>query len=451
VNVFLRKAATFAVRWLPFVVPPCYFLLIVCLQPRDRMGPPDAAPWLQSSLYDDYDATAMALRGLNAARGRMAGATDPPTMPSPDEFDRTLDDPRQTLKPRYHLEYPPSALLLFRLGWLGQTDLNSFPPAILNGDYNAIVQHKPRDEQERHWWNQFRRAMQTNMLLMMVCGLGLMAVLRAGYERGGRLSSSGLLLLLPAALYFTLNRFDIVPALLTALSFACLGRRWTAASAVFLAAAMMVKIYPVLLAPLVFRYLMPEWRRAAVWTSCYGATALTLLLPPLLSEGWPAVWESFRFQLNREPMPFTAYGPLLPLSLAASDGVGRAFRLGSLALTVAILCWTRPTDLASLLRRGAVVLIVFIGLSVTFSPQWVVWLAPLCLPLARGNRLLTGLIMALDLATYFTFPVYSPLWGPFDAGGVDHAVYARFAVLVGLAATLIWQDLRRTPRAIPAK
>jgi hypothetical protein len=412
------------------------------------MGPPDAAPWLHTSLYDDYDATALALRGLNAARGRMAGATDPPTPRNPDDFNRTLDDPRQKLKPRYHLEYPPSTLLLFRLGWLGQSDLNSFPPAILDGDYNAIVQHTPRDEQERRWWNQFRRAMQINMLLMVVCGLALTAVLRVGYEPNGGLSSAGLLLLLPAALYFTLNRFDIVPALLTALSFACLGRRWTVASAVFLAAAMIIKIYPVLLVPLVLRYLVPEWRRAGLWILCYIGTALAFLLPPLLLEGWPAVWESFHFQLAREPMPFTAYGPLLPLSLAANDAVGRAFRLGTLALAIVALCWTRPADLASLLRRGAVVLIVFIGLSVTFSPQWVLWLAPLCLPPAKRNWPLTGLIIALDLATYFTFPVYSPIWGPFDAGGGDRAVYVRFAVLAVLAMVLLWQDRRRTYRRV---
>jgi hypothetical protein len=450
VNVLLRRAATFTVRWAPFVVPPCYFLLIVYLQPRDHMGPPDAAPWLHTSLYDDYDATALALRGLNAARGRLAGATDPPTLHSPDDFNRTLDDHRQKLKPRYHLEYPPSALWLFRLGWLGQPDLNSFPPAILDGDYNAIVQHTPRDEQERRWWGQFRRAMQVNMLLMVVCGLGLTAVLRAGYDSDGGLSSSGLLLLLPAALYFTLNRFDVVPALLTALSFACLGRRWTVASAVFLAAAMMIKVYPALLIPLVLRYLVPEWRRAGLWILWYIGTALAFLLPTLLLGGWPAVWESVHFQLAREPMPFTAYGPLLPLSLAANDAAGRAFRLGTLALAIVALCWTRPADVASLLRRGAVILIVFIGLSVTFSPQWVLWLAPLCLPLARRDWLLTGLIIALDLATYFTFPVYSPIWGPFDAGGVDRAVYARFAVLGVLAAALLWQDWRRvlTPNKV---
>ena len=376
-------------------------------------------------------------------RGRLAGATDPPSSLDEAAFVESLDNPHQTLKPRYHLEYPPTTLLFFRLGWIGQTGLDSFPPAILDGDYIALDRHQPRNDQERRWWNQFRRAMQTNMLLMVVCGLGLTAVLRAGYETGGGLSSSGLLLLLPAALYFTVNRFDVVPALLTALSFACLGRRWTAASAVFLATAMMVKVYPVLLAPLVLRYLLPQWRRAGRWLLCYTATALFSCCRLCYWKVGRRLWESFHFQLTRELMAFTAYGPLLPVSLAANDAVGRVFRLGTLALTIAVLCWTRPTDMASLLRRGAVVLIVFIGLSVIFSPQWVLWLAPLLLPLARRNWLHTGLFIALDLATYFTFPVYSPVWGPFDAGGMDRAVYVRFAVLAALAVVLLWQDQRR--------
>lgn len=442
-----RRAAAVAVRWAPFVVLPGYLLLVFALQPCDHMGPPDAAPWLHRSLYDDYDVTAMALRGLNAERGRTAGATVYPRGLSSDQFDESLDAPDQTLKPRYHLEYPHAVLLFFRLGWFWQSDLNSYPPAILDGDYNAIVRHTPRNDQERRWWGEFRRATQTYMLLMTACALGLVVVLRAGYEPGGGLSSSGLLLLLPAALYFTLNRFDMLPALLTALSLACLGRRKTAASALFLAAATIVKVYPVLLAPLVLRRLLPEWRRAGVWLLCYAGAAAAFLLPTLLLEGWPTLWEPFHFQFNREPMPFTAYGPLLPLDLAANDLTGRLFRLGGLALTVAALCLTRPPDLASVLRRGAVVLIVFIGLTVYFSPQWLLWLLPLCLPLARRNWPLVGLLVVLDLITYNTFPVFSAVWGPMDQAGFDRAVYARFAVFAALIVVLLWQDWHRRPQA----
>ena len=443
----LRRAAVVAARWAPFVVPPCYLLLVFALQPRDHMGPPDAAPWLYSSLYDDYDATAMALRGLNFARGRIPGSADPPCQQPPHGLNQELDDPNLALKPRYHLEYPPAALLLFRLGWVGQSNLDSYPPAVLDGDYVQLVQHEPRNEQERVWWGQFRRAGQTYMLLMMACGLSLTAVLRAGYEPNGGLSSSGLLLLLPAALYFTLNRFDVLPALLVAVSLACLGRRFTAASAAFLAAATALKLFPLLLAPLILRYLLPDWRRAAAWVGCYAAVGVASLAPPLLMYGWPGLLEPLRFQLGREPSAFVLYGPLLPPWLAANDLTGRLFRLGTLAAAVVVVCATRPPDLASLLRRGAVVLIVFLCLSVYFSPQWVLWLAPFCLPLTRGNRLLPTLLIALDLITYYTFPVYAPVWGPMESGGMDRAVYARFLAFVALAAALLWQEWRAVRQA----
>ena len=442
-----RRAAAVAARWAVFVVPPCCLLLIFRLQPRYPMPQPDYAPWLYRSLWDDYDTTSWAFRGLNAARGRMPGAHDPPERIFEPEFGESLHAPDQQLKPRYHLEFPSGALLFFRLGWIGQSGLDSYPPAILDGDYNAFVEHAPVGDQERRWWEQFRRVDQVYMVLVLCLGLGLAAVLRWGYEPGGRLSSSGLLLLLPASLYFTLNRFDMLPALLTALSLACLGRRKTAASAVFLAAAAAVKLYPILLAPLVLRWLLPDWRRAAVWAGCFAAAGAAFLLPPLLMYGWPGVWEPLRFQLSRSPENFTAYGPLLPLSLSENDLASRAFRLGTLALTAIAVCWTRPADLAGVLRRGAIVLIVFIALSVWFSPQWLLWLAPLCLPLARRNWPLVALLVALDLVTYFTFPSYSPLWGPADAGGIAHAVYARFAVFAALIALLAWQEWRKWPQA----
>jgi hypothetical protein len=457
VNAVLRRAASFAGRWAPFVVPPAYLLLVFCLQPADHFGPPDAAPWVYSSFYDEYDPNSYALRGLNAARGRMPGAHDAPCQPPPDGLIKELDDPNLPLKPRFHLEFPPGALLLFRLGWLGQSGLDSYPAAILDGDYVQFVRHSPRNDQERRWCAQYRMVERVYMTLMVLCLLGLAAVLRAGYAPG--IGGGVLLLLLPASLWFTVNRFDALPTLLVALSLACLGRvaraascpwHMLGASAAFLAVGTAVKLFPVLLAPLVLRHLLPDWRRAAIWAGAFIAVTAACFLPPILLYGWPGVWEPLRFQLSREPMAFTAYGPLLPMSLAASDLPGRAFRLGALALTVAGLCVTRP-DLAGVLRRGAVVLIVFIGLAVYFSPQWILWLAPLCLPLTRGSRVLVGLVIALDLVSYYTYPVWAgPVWAPFGSGGLEHAVYARFAVLGGLVALLLWQEWRNASQAGPA-
>ena len=65
-------------RALAFVVPAAYCALAVILAPSDRLGAPSAlnrtvSPGFSTKrlLYDDYDVTAMVLRGLNMAAGRI--------------------------------------------------------------------------------------------------------------------------------------------------------------------------------------------------------------------------------------------------------------------------------------------------------------------------------------------------------------------------------------------
>jgi hypothetical protein len=270
-----------------------------------------------------------------------------------------------------------------------------------------------------------------------------MAVLRLGYERGRRLSGPVALLLLPAALYFTANRFDIVPALLTALSLACLGRRWLVASAVFLAIGTMVKVYPVLLVPLVVRYLWDNRKAALVWTTAYGLTMAALLLPPLLQFGWESTWAPYHFQLSRAHLAVgTLYGRVLPEILAGQGVAARLFRTGSVVLVAAALSWHRPAGLAGLLRRGAVVLVVFVCLQVFYSPQWILWLSPLLIPLARLDRRVLWLTVALDLATYVSFPMV------FDSEfSLDPLTYMRVLILVALVAVLMQAEFGRKSSA----
>jgi hypothetical protein len=63
-------------------------------------------------------------------------------------------------------------------------------------------------------------------------------------------------------------------------------------------------------------------------------------------------------------------------------------------------------DLASLLRRGALVLLVFTSLAVFYSPQWIIWFAPLLLPLVGRDRRIGWGVASLDLLTYLTFPLW---------------------------------------------
>jgi hypothetical protein len=196
-----------------------------------------------------------------------------------------------------------------------------------------------------------------------------------------------------------------VPALLTAASLACLGRRRLIASALFLAAATMIKVYPILLAPVIVRYLIVHRRDAVTWATAFTAGCLALLLFPLMWTDWQAITGPYRVQLTREPMGATLYVDALPKALAANDLLGRGFRFGTLALVMLALLVRRPPSLESVLRRGAIALIVFAALSVFFSPQWILWFSPLLVPLAGRRWSVLLLVVGLDLTTYLTVPV----------------------------------------------
>lgn len=433
-------------RYWPFLLPPLYLLLIFALQPADRLGDPPAR--VGRLVYDDYDLTALVLRGLNAAHGRTPGHPHPEYL-NGTAFRAALEQ-KTELEEAYFLEYPPTALLVFRLAWLGRPV--DVPPAILDGWHNNLVEHRPRTETERDLWQRIRTAIRIVQSLMMFCLLGLMAVLLVGYEADGGLAGPIWLLVLPGALYFALNRFDVLPALLTALSFYCLGRQRFAVSAVFLALAVLVKVYPILLAPLVGRYLLAKPRAAFGWLAVFLGTIVLFLLPPLLTWGWDATWAPIRIQLGRGlELGWTLYGVALPESWGEPTRWGRVFRLGSVLLVGALLVWRRPDDLADLLRRGAVVLIVFVALQVFYSPQWILWLSPLLIPLARTQPAVLWLTVALDLLTYGSFPLAYDLPGFAGVTGVRDVL--RVALVWGrvvLLGMLAWALLRRPLATIRA-
>ncbi|MFL5340699.1 MAG: hypothetical protein ACJ8F7_11160 [Gemmataceae bacterium] len=378
------------------------------IQPGNRLRCPHDDYLLLSAVYDEFDLTAMALRGLNAEHGRQAGRAENPFEGwyEPPLARRLGDD--VPLRPRYFLEYPHAALLLFRAGYWVQPSARDrpVPPAVIDGDYHDIAMYCPQTEAEEGLWRCFVTATRFYVVVMLVCLFLLMAILEWGYGPGTGLAGGSLLLLMPALLYFTLNRFDVVPALLTAVSLACLGRKWHTASALALAAAVLVKVYPVLLAPLVLRYLWADRRAAGRWAAAFASGCSLVMTPLLFGEDLQAVIAPYQFQLTRPPeLGMTIYGCLLPVPLGVG-ALGVAFRGTALAGTAVALLWRPVPDLASLLRRGTLLLLVFVSLPVFYSPQWVVWFAPLLFPLVRRDRRLGASFAGLDVVTYLTFPVW---------------------------------------------
>src|SRR5262249_46321941 len=86
---------------LPFLLPPLALAVLVWLQPADHMGAfPDRAPWLGRLVYDDWDWSAVLLRGLNASLGRKAGRAGE-LQPSDAEFLAGMDASDRFFEERY--------------------------------------------------------------------------------------------------------------------------------------------------------------------------------------------------------------------------------------------------------------------------------------------------------------------------------------------------------------
>jgi hypothetical protein len=131
---------------------------------------------------------------------------------------------------------------------------------------------------------------------------------------------------------------------------------------------------------------------------------------------------------------WTFYGRVLPTELGRS----KEARLGLIALSLLAAVATRPADLASVLRRCALVLILFVSLAVFWSPQWILWFLPLTIPLARRDRWLLVPAVALDVVNYVSFPIL--FWLVPNDTLAEAMIYARAAAWFGLAALLLRRE-----------
>src|SRR4051794_33386912 len=148
-----QRAKRSIADWTLYVIPILYLAVVLWLQPADHLGKPGNSP-LPRLFYDDFDWTAVGLRSLNAELGRVPGKmTDPCTIP--DAW--IIDPPDGGTAPvphQYFLEYPDTALSLFRIPYHFLLDGNErkIGPGILDVCQAAIVLHLPETATERALW-----------------------------------------------------------------------------------------------------------------------------------------------------------------------------------------------------------------------------------------------------------------------------------------------------------
>lgn len=430
-------------HWLALLVPVLAAALVLRMQPEDQLGVEGDNPFRTRIFYDDADMAAFALRGINANLGRPPGPIEPKIDAAIiGAFDENLRLNRHPpLLKEYFLEYPHAALFLFRGVMASIPVEGSWPSTVLDFHYANVIFYKPKTDDERLMWSTFRRAARVFLVINVAALLLMMALLLRGLGRNGEWAGPAWLLTLPAMLYFTMSRFDALPSLFVVLGLAAAGRNRTFTSGACLGFATALKLYPLVIAPLVWRWMAKDVRTGFAWAIGFLLPIAATFGTGIALDGVDGVLAPFQFQLKRPLEPdWVLYGRVLPMALAESS----LARLGILGGIAAVLFVLKPGDMGSLLRRCTILLVVFASLQQFFSPQWLLWFVPLLVPLARRSWFLIVLLVVLDLVIYLSFPLV------FDHGEVwqkETLIYARGVLMGLLLAWLAWSEVVYVIRA----
>jgi hypothetical protein len=216
-----------------------------------------------------------------------------------------------------------------------------------------------------------------------------------------------------------------------------------------LGVATLLKVYPACIALVIAVALSGDASRLGRWLATFVATGLLVLVAAIPQFGWAGWWAPYWYQFNRTQDSYDAsfYGVLWPVALAGNPIGGKAFRLGTVLGVLILALWSRPRRMDDVVRSSAAVLIVLVSVQAFYSPQWILWLAPLFLPLGQRQLIFAAGYGLLDVITYLTFPVVSDWPMSFArAYCLDSLVWARAIVLCALLVALIagrWRSRSR--------
>jgi len=329
----------------------------------------------------------------------------------------------------FRLEYPPGALLPFAL------------PVYLHKVFGYFKDYD-------FWFRVETLGFWAVMVAAMARALDeLDASRRAAYT--ALVFAGGSLLLLGP---ISVSRYDVFPAMFTALAAAALlgGRRVLACAAI--GAGFVAKIYPLVLLPIALVELYRVRGRRGLIEGL-GATALVALagFGLFLVQAPHGLWWGTRRQLTR---------PLQVESVAASfwalahqfglrvhsvksygsdnlttHGANTAATLSGVAVAIALVavwvlfargCGSRAEIAAAL----AASVTAYVAFSKVFSPQYLIWLVPL-VPLVGGRR---GLRATALLAVIIGI---TQIWEPYHYGEYERAFPGWISVLVFVRDALI--------------
>ena len=222
-----------------------------------------------------------------------------------------------------------------------------------------------------------------------------------------------LLMFLPPVLYFALNRFDILPALICLLAIKKAQKQQWIFASILLAIATFTKWYPILLFPGFFVYAgFQENKHNWKMVFAFLMTAMVILLPTFIQGGYAAILAPYQFHFVRG-MEYVAL-PVLISSLLENWLIAPQvlnFSFLFFQFSSPLFCIFQKIDtLDNLVDYGVLCIALFILFSRINSPQWFLWLMPF-LVLSIKDKKDVLLILFYNLITYIFFPIVFNSYG----------------------------------------
>ncbi|MDP2685181.1 MAG: hypothetical protein Q8P20_09180 [bacterium] len=256
------------------------------------------------------------------------------------------------------------------------------------------------------------------------------------------------LFILPSILFFTINRFDIFPAVLIQLALLLILKKKYGWSFVLLSLSFLAKGYAMVLFPVFFVYYLVQ-RNSKIKGLLLNRPFLLFSIPAVIIVIGLMFWAGFEnalfpyiFQSTRN----FAYGSVYAIFISANwnffvDGFWKWYMfigskiLGVLQLVLPFIIYVgykkfkqyikTPTNL---IMWSLLVLSFYIFLSPYYSPQWFLWLLPL-LVLLPLNKKEVWLIIVYDLLNFIFFPVIYRYIG-YESYIFDIVVFIRSLVFI---------------------
>ncbi|MFA5984150.1 MAG: glycosyltransferase 87 family protein [Methylococcaceae bacterium] len=187
-------------------------------------------------------------------------------------------------------------------------------------------------------------------------------------------------------------------------AFLAMHRQRPKIAAFLLALAVGIKIWPILLAPLLFRQGLPQWRRYLPALSVLLLVSCLALLPLLSAafnktsglNAYASAWH-----INNAPFAWLT-SSLSYLTGLDKDAAGKLLRpvMGGMAAFIALALAWRPADgLPNVLTRAMVITASIFYLSPAQFPWYALWFLPLAAVMRNGPLLLAS----ATLSVYYLF------------------------------------------------